>query len=122
MYNASEMYCDRLRFASGRRHVALVEIAQRRPRGFRFLRIPQISLHLRPHVAAGCVRDRQILIVATGIQRRQHRKNRLAAVQRDQRLVLRNLRRPALRSLVLRSLVFWRLFLRSLLLRGRLVF
>src|ERR1700691_1494513 len=91
-----------------RRHVVLGKVAQRGAGGLGILLLPQIPLHLGSHVAPDCIRDGQVLIVATGIQCRKHSKNRLAAVQRDRRLVLR-------------ELSLWSLFLRSLDRRNRLL-
>ena len=83
MYNASEIYCDKyggFRSASPC-HMAQIEVTHRRLRRLRFLRILQISLDLGSHIAARRIRSHQVPVVSAGIQCRQHRENRLAAIQ-----------------------------------------
>ena len=65
------------------RGVALIKLAQRRARGFGFLRFLQNPLHLSPHIAPRRIRDSQVLVISAGVERRQHGKERFAAIELD---------------------------------------
>src|ERR1700676_1567132 len=71
-----------------RRYVLLVVVTHRGAGSLGFRGVCQCSLNFRSHIASRCVRDRQVLVVATGIERREHGKNRLAALQGDGNLIL----------------------------------
>jgi len=63
--------------------VGLIELAQAGAGGLGFIGATQHPLHLGPDIKPRGIGDGQIHVIAAGVQRGQHGKNGLAAIERD---------------------------------------
>ena len=91
-YSASETYCDRS-CASILAFVRQVPVAHRIHGRLRIFRVSEVSLHLGPNVEPLGIGNIQVDVVSAGIHRRQHGEQRLACLQRDRIIVVRQTNR-----------------------------